>query len=62
MAAVLIAVALLAAPVPAAAADDRAEDRFALTISGGVSLGAYEAGLNWALVRFLRQHEGERST
>jgi len=27
---------------------------FALTISGGVSLGAYEAGLTWATVRFLR--------
>ncbi|MFL5344517.1 MAG: patatin-like phospholipase family protein [Hyalangium sp.] len=26
----------------------------ALTISGGVSLGAYEAGLTWGMVRFLR--------
>lgn len=26
---------------------------FALAISGGVSLGSYEAGLNWALMRFL---------
>jgi predicted acylesterase/phospholipase RssA len=49
---VLIAFALLAAP--AARAADPAEDHFALTISGGVSLGAYEAGLNWAVVRFLR--------
>lgn len=28
----------------------------ALTISGGVSLGSYEAGLNWALVRYLKAH------
>jgi len=27
----------------------------ALTISGGVSLGSYEAGVNWALVRVLRE-------
>ncbi len=32
----------------------RSVDPYALTISGGVSLGAYEAGLNWALVRSLR--------
>ncbi len=29
-------------------------ERFALTISGGISLGAYEAGLNWAIVRYAR--------
>jgi predicted acylesterase/phospholipase RssA len=57
---VLIALALLAAP--AARPDDRGEDQFALTISGGVSLGAYEAGLNWALVQFLRLHEREGGT
>lgn len=28
---------------------------YALTLSGGVSLGAYEAGINWALLRFLRR-------
>ncbi len=28
---------------------------YALTISGGISLGAYEAGLNWALLRYLKQ-------
>jgi predicted acylesterase/phospholipase RssA len=33
---------------------ERAVDPYALTISGGVSLGAYEAGLNWALVRSVR--------
>lgn len=29
---------------------------YALTISGGLSQGAYEAGINWALVRGLRAH------
>ncbi len=28
---------------------------YALTISGGISLGAYEAGLNWTLLRYLKQ-------
>ncbi len=28
---------------------------YALTISGGISLGAYEAGLNWTLSRYLKQ-------
>lgn len=27
---------------------------YALTVSGGVSLGAYEAGLNWVILRYLR--------
>jgi hypothetical protein len=27
---------------------------YALTLSGGVSLGAYEAGINWALLKYLR--------
>jgi predicted acylesterase/phospholipase RssA len=52
--ALLIALALVAAPAAGARADDPGEDQFALTISGGVSLGSYEAGLNWAVVRFLR--------
>ena len=28
---------------------------FALTISGGISLGSYEAGVNWALVEYLKK-------
>jgi predicted acylesterase/phospholipase RssA len=28
--------------------------RYGLTISGGISLGAYEAGLNWGLLRLMR--------
>src|SRR6266851_2712719 len=55
----LIALALVAAPAPGTRADDPGEDQFALTISGGVSLGSYEAGLNWAVVRFLRLRERE---
>src|SRR3989441_12833313 len=44
----LLAIAFLApfSPPPA--------DRLALTISGGASLGNYEAGLTWASVRYLR--------
>jgi predicted acylesterase/phospholipase RssA len=55
----LIALALVAAPAAGPRADDPGEDQFALTISGGVSLGSYEAGLNWAVVRFLRLRERE---
>ncbi|NMO19913.1 patatin-like phospholipase family protein [Pyxidicoccus fallax] len=35
----------------------RESEPFALTLSGGVSLGAYEGGLSWALVRYLREIE-----
>lgn len=28
---------------------------FALTISGGISLGSYEAGVNWALIEFMKK-------
>ncbi len=38
---------LLAAPAPAS-------ERLALTLSGGVSLGNYEAGLTWTVVQYLR--------
>ena len=44
----LLAIGLLAAsPSPS-------RGRVALTISGGVSLGNYEAGLTWAVIRYLR--------
>ena len=45
---VLLAIGLLAAAPPAA------RGRVALTISGGVSLGNYEAGLTWVIIRYLR--------
>ena len=44
---------LLASASPAAE-ESRLEDGYALTLSGGVSLGSYEAGLNWTLVRVFR--------
>ena len=45
---------LQAAPVDAGGPDERRLDPYALTLSGGVSLGSYEAGLNWTLVRIFR--------
>jgi predicted acylesterase/phospholipase RssA len=45
---ILLAIGLLAATPSAPRA------KLALTISGGVSLGNYEAGLTWAIVRSLR--------
>ncbi|WP_041453608.1 patatin-like phospholipase family protein [Anaeromyxobacter dehalogenans] len=36
-----------------AGAGGRPDDLVAFTVSGGVSLGAYEAGLSWATVRYL---------
>src|SRR5215469_3812265 len=54
---VLIGVMVAAAPLETAFAqpNERAVEPFALTISGGVSLGAYEAGVNWALVSFIKR-------
>jgi len=46
---ILLALALVAAPSPS-----QVRGRIAITISGGVSLGSYEAGLTWAFVRYLR--------
>ncbi|HZZ85604.1 MAG TPA: patatin-like phospholipase family protein [Anaeromyxobacteraceae bacterium] len=54
-AALLLAALVAIAPRPAAAAGDpRPEDELAFTISGGASLGAYEAGLAWTLTRYLQ--------
>src|SRR5882762_9082462 len=50
---VLLALALLAAPPPSLP-----RGRLAFIISGGVSLGSYEAGLTWAIVRYLRASGG----
>lgn len=52
----LLALLLLVAPVQQA----EAPRQFALTISGGVSLGAYEGGLTWTLVNYLRSSGGDR--
>jgi len=32
---------------------------FSLAISGGISLGSYESGLNWALVKYLKTRRNE---
>ncbi len=43
-------------------AEKRGEQPYAITISGGVSLGAYEAGLNWTVLELLRNaqdHEAD---
>lgn len=40
-------------PTPTNVSDNNFD--FFLTIKGGISLGAYEAGLNWAFVNILRQ-------
>ncbi|HWN66378.1 MAG TPA: patatin-like phospholipase family protein [Haliangium sp.] len=59
----VVVLLLLAWLAPGALPDARAQandrlgaDRqpYALTISGGVSLGAYEAGLNWVILKALR--------
>ncbi|TDJ21543.1 MAG: hypothetical protein E2O60_06245, partial [Gammaproteobacteria bacterium] len=31
--------------------------RFSIAISGGASKGAYEAGLNWAILKLIRESE-----
>jgi predicted acylesterase/phospholipase RssA len=45
----ILLLAALLASTPAAP-----RGRVALTLSGGVSLGSYEAGLTWAIMRYLR--------
>jgi predicted acylesterase/phospholipase RssA len=44
-----------------AATDTDHPQRFAIAISGGASMGAYEAGLNWAALKLLRVSEGLRT-
>ena len=53
-----LALALLTTAAPGRG-EGRLDDGYALTLSGGVSLGSYEAGLNWALVRLFRTGMGE---
>src|SRR5678815_6097089 len=48
------ALALLTTAAPAADVQGRLDDGYALTRRGGVSLGSYEAGLSWTLVRLFR--------
>jgi predicted acylesterase/phospholipase RssA len=56
-----VALAAVAAPPPPAAAAEAPRPPepkpWALTVRGGVSLGAYEAGLSWASLRLFRKRE-----
>lgn len=55
---VLVFVAgFLIAPPLLAAGGESDHDVLGMSISGGVSLGAYEAGLNWALIEYLRHYD-----
>jgi len=38
------------------------EINFSIVISGGVSLGAYEAGCNWALIKILTKLRASKET
>jgi hypothetical protein len=52
--------AMAAAPSRAQGAAPRADyTPVEFTISGGISLGNYEAGLNWAVVRFIKMHQDD---
>lgn len=53
MASVLLFAGLMHHPV-AAGEDELAPQRISFAVSGGLSLGAYEAGLNWALITITR--------
>ena len=53
--AVVIGASLLPGNLSARESSDR--QRFSLAISGGASKGAYEAGLNWALLKLARASE-----
>lgn len=46
--------------IPAHAVSYEIPQRFAFAISGGASLGAYEAGLNWALLTIMKDLEQDR--
>lgn len=59
IAAVVIATGLLAGSVEAREAIG--PQRLSLAISGGASKGAYEAGLNWAILKLLRDTENQKT-
>jgi len=45
---------LILLPAYSSAASYTSPQRFSFAISGGASLGAYEAGLNWALIKIIK--------
>ena len=53
--AVLIGVVLLSGNL--SAREPVEYQRFSIAISGGASKGAYEAGLNWAILKIIRESE-----
>ena len=55
-------VALAAAPAIHAAEEATPDERFVLTISGGISLGAYDSGRNWVILRDLHRASGWSAT
>ena len=57
--AVVIGAALMAGSTDAQEGDAR--QRFSIAISGGASKGAYEAGLNWAAIKAMRETEDLKS-
>jgi len=54
--AVMVASAVIATPTPAEESDPHR--RLSLAISGGASKGAYEAGLNWAILKLVGHADG----
>lgn len=51
--AAILGLSLLAGNI--AASSDDMHSRFSIAISGGASKGAYEAGLNWSIIKLLRE-------
>lgn len=58
----LLFTSVLLMPAYAIAASYEPPQRFSFAISGGASLGAYEAGLNWALLTIMKGLENDRPT
>ena len=54
---ILFVLVIVFSPCGTLSAAETDPNRFALAISGGASMGAYEAGLIWGLVEVLRQVE-----
>ncbi len=57
----IVAVFMLFAAQPLQAAPDEIKPNVAIALSGGISLGSYEAGLNWAMIKYLENNQNEES-
>lgn len=66
--AILIALAIILISLPVAYAEDpikqmaQPREAYSFVISGGISLGNYEAGVNWAMMRILKHRNPGRTT